>query len=113
MRIVEQHWSPDGLLKLVVGCSDDGDMCLGFEGFPWHTHADVLASMSGLSENAAVRKFVDDLVGCRTIIAIARVGGKILDVWVTNEPKPDKYKPDDETIEFRYWDGRSEAPQEH
>jgi hypothetical protein len=59
-----------------------------------------------LGEDRAVRQFVDDLIACRAIIAVARVGGQIRDVWVADEPVPDKYKPDDETIEFRYWDGR-------
>jgi len=48
---------------------------------------------------------VDDLLNSRAIIAIARVGDTIRDVWVTDTRIPDKYKPEDETIEFRYWDG--------
>ena len=56
-----------------------------------------------------MRQFVDDLVSGRAIIGISRVGGEIRDVWVADELVPDKYKPDDETIEFRYWDGKPVA----
>ena len=109
LHLVEQHHSPDGLLTLKVGREDDGDVCIGFDGYSWHTHADILASLFGLGEDEVVRQFVDDLLASRAIIAVARVGGEISDVWVADEPVPDKYKPDKETIEFRYWDGRSVA----
>jgi hypothetical protein len=82
-----------------------GTSYLGFDGYSWHTHADILAELSGLGEAEAIRQFVDDLIGGRAIIAIARVGGKIRDVWVVDGPLPGKYKPDDETFEFRFWDG--------
>jgi hypothetical protein len=107
MHILEEHRSPDGLLRFLVCRSGDGDISLGFDSFTWHTHADILASLSGLSENVAVKQFVDDVLSSRAIIAVARVDGNIRDVWVTDTPSPDKYKPDNETIEFRYWDGRS------
>lgn len=107
MSIIQQHHSPDGLLNFVIERLGNDDLCPGFEGFPWHTHADILASSTGLSEEEAVRHFINELLKSRAIIAIARVGGKIRDVWVTDDPQPDKYKPNDETIEFRYWDGRT------
>ena len=107
MAIIQQYHSPDGLLKFVVERLENDDIFLGFEGFPWHTHADILANVIGLSEEKAVRIFIEELVESRAIIAIARVGGKIHDVWITDNPHPDKYRPDDETIEFRYWDGRT------
>jgi hypothetical protein len=107
MHILEEHRSPDGLLKLLIGQSDNGDITLGFDGFAWHTHADILASHSGLSETVAVKRFVDDLLNSKAIIAVARTEGIIRDVWVTDAPRPDKYKPVNETLEFRYWDGRS------
>ncbi len=107
MNVIEQHVSPDGLLKFIVWRRDDGDISLGFDGHDWHTHADLLASLSGLNESTAVRQFVDDVLSGRSIIAIARVGNVIRDIWVTDDSPPDKYKPDDETIKFRYWDGSS------
>src|SRR5438046_1455790 len=41
MTIIEEHQSPDGLLRLIVQRDDDGDIAIGFEGYPWHTHGDT------------------------------------------------------------------------
>src|SRR6266850_5814500 len=109
MDIIEEHRTPDGLLRFIVERSDDGDLSLGFDGFPSHTHGDILASLSGLPIDVAVRDYIDALLSGRSFIGIARVAGKIRDVWVTDDPHPDKYKPDNETMEFRYWDGRPVA----
>lgn len=109
MSIIEEHRTPDGLLRFIVERSDDGDLSLGFEGFSAHTHGDILAELSGLSIDEAVRDYIDALLSGKSFICIARVGGQIRDVWVTDDPRPDKYKPDDETMEFRYWDGRAVA----
>src|SRR5262245_51147927 len=109
MDIVEEHQTPDGLYRFVVERSQDGDLSLGFHGFPSHTHGDILAGLSGLTVEAAVRNYVETLLSGGSFIGIARVGDKIRDVWVTDNPHPDKYKPEDETIEFRYWDGRPVA----
>lgn len=105
-ELVEKHSSPDGLLTLIVESKDIDDVYIGFDGYSWHTHASILASISGMREHEAVRQFVDDVLGSRAIIAIVRVGGAIRHVWIANEAVPDKYNPDDETIEFRYWNGR-------
>jgi len=105
MHVVEEHRSPDGLLTLMVWRDPDGDITVGFDGFSWHTHADILAGMSDLPEDAALREFVDDTLNGRSIIAVARVGRTIRDVWITDTAEADKHKPEDETIEFRYWDG--------
>jgi hypothetical protein len=105
--IIEQHCTPDGLLRFIVVRNDDGDISLGFEGFASHTHADILASLSGLPQDAAVRQYVDDLLGGRSVIGVARIGERIREAWVADAPHEDQYKPDSETIEFRYWDGRA------
>src|SRR5258708_18636164 len=97
LHLIEEHRSPDGLLTFKGGREDGGDYCLGFDGYSWHTQADILASLSGLGEAEAMRQFIDDLLGGRTIIAISRVGDKIRDVWITDKPVPDIYKPADET----------------
>src|SRR5436190_18117200 len=39
----EEHRTPDGALTLVVSHEDD-DITIGFDGFQWHTHGDVLAA---------------------------------------------------------------------
>jgi len=108
MDILEQHTTPDGFLKFVV-CRNDDDVCLGFDGFAWHTHPELLAD-DGVSEDVAVRRFVDGLLAGRVVIAVARVGGAVRDVWVTDDVESDlKHKRDDENIEFRYWDGSNAA----
>lgn len=94
MQVVEEHRSPDGLLKLVVWRDPDGDITVGFDGFSWHTHADILAGLSDLPDDAAVREFVDDTLGGRLIIAVSRVGDIIRNVWVTDTAEADKYKPE-------------------
>ncbi len=106
---VGEYISPDGQLRLLVICPD-GDWTLGFDGFPWHTHGDLLAAVSGKDEEAAVDDFIADLIGGRSVIAIRRVAGAVEAIWVTDDPAEDlsasqQYGPDDETIEFRHWDG--------
>ena len=84
---------------------------MGFEGFPWHTHAGVLASEFGTSEELAVSRFVRDLLSDRSVIVVSRTGGTIRDVWISADPRSDlRYKSDDEVLEFRYWSGRQWKP---
>jgi hypothetical protein len=119
MNVIEQHVSIDGLLKFVACRDDNGDMTLGFavvcrEGdnnitllFYRHTHADILASLSGLPEAAAVRCYIDDILEDRAVIAVSRIGDGITDIWVSDDPVSElRYKPKEETIEFRYWSGQ-------
>jgi hypothetical protein len=48
MKPTREYVSPDNQLRFVVD-HDEQDVRLGFEGFPWHTHANVLASVFGTS----------------------------------------------------------------
>jgi|SRR6516225_9308247 hypothetical protein len=106
MEIVEEHQSPDGFLRLIVTRENDGDVAIGFDGYAWHTHGDILASLSGLPEEEAIRQFVDQITGDAQIIAVSRVNGQVRDVWPTDDPKADfKYKPPEESLEFRRWSG--------
>ena len=117
MAIVERHKSPDGLLELVVDRADDGDWMVGLEGFAWHTHGDLLADQCSsppeLAVRSAVRAFVDDIISSRSryVIVISRVGGKIRDAWIDDDPSCDhtKYAQPGETVEKRFWDGRPAA----
>ena len=106
MKILERHQSLDGLLRFVVVRHEDGDISLGFDGFPWHTHADIITSEEE-SEERGIRRFVDNLLFGRSIIAVARIGERIRDVWIAENAVPDLYKPANEVIEFRRWDGAS------
>jgi len=78
MTILEQYVTTDGLLRFIV-VSDEGDLSIGFDGFGWHTHADILASTSGLPEDVAVRQFVDALLKNQSILAFgcaSRLNGR-------------------------------------
>ncbi|WFU41621.1 hypothetical protein QA640_03595 [Bradyrhizobium sp. CB82] len=106
---VGEYVSPDGQLRLLVICPD-GDWTLGFNGFPWHTHGSIRASLSGKDEATAINSFVADLTSGKSVIAIRHIKGTAVDVWVTDDPAEDvsnsrRYGPEDETIEFRLWDG--------
>jgi hypothetical protein len=109
---VEEHVSPDGRLRLRVVTGADGDVTLGFDGFPWHTHADILAATAGLPEAEAVRRFVADLTGGAAVIVLWSVGGELRDVWVSDNPAADAgyasttYAEPGESVALRYWDGR-------
>jgi hypothetical protein len=59
MKPTRKYVSSDNQLKFVVD-RDEQDVRLGFEGFSWHTHANVLASEFGTSEELAVNRFVRD-----------------------------------------------------
>jgi len=110
MKPTRQYVSPDNQLRFVVD-HDEQDVRLGFEGFPWHTHADVLTSEFGTSEELAVKRFVRDLLSDRSILAVSRVGGTMREVWITADPQSDlHYKSDDEILEFRYWSGGQWKP---
>jgi hypothetical protein len=96
--------SPGGTLTFVVE-REAGDVIVGFEGTPWHTHGDLLACAYGTSQEEAVAAFIEALLQNRTVIAVASVRGIVSDVWVTDEPfKSDHHKPEDEVIAFRFWD---------
>lgn len=103
----EEHASADSLLTLAVESLNDGDVAIGFRGYPWHTHADILASISSMNETDAVRQFIDDVLNDRSLIAVQIIDDVILDVWITGDPANDvKYKQSNEEIQFRYWSGR-------
>jgi hypothetical protein len=103
--ILERHVSPDGTLALVVE-RRDGDLDIGFEGYAWHVHGDMLAELAGTSRDEAVRRFVDDVLNGPRIVAIVRRGGTVADAWVSDDPAKDRlYAQSGEDLEFRRWDG--------
>ena len=110
MNIVEEHHSPDGFLRLIITRESDGDFAVGFEGYSWHTHGDILASLSGLPESESIRQFVKRIIRGGQIIVVSRVKGEVRDVWPTDDPSGEcKYKSADETLEFRRWSGEPVA----
>lgn len=101
-----EYTSPDGALRFLV-TAPDGDITMGFAGYSWHTHGDTLgtAAHQGGAE-AATRRFIDDLLSSRSIIAVLSVGGRVKDVWITDDvAKERKWCQPGETLEFRLWDG--------
>ena len=107
VQTVEEHVSPDGRLRFLVVVDASGDIALGFDGCPWHTHADILAALSGLPAADAGRQFVNDLLSDKSVIAVWGVPGRVDDVWVSEDPTSAiAYPQDGEIIELRYWNGR-------
>lgn len=88
------YLSPDGVLRLVVR-REKGDITIGFEGHPWHTHGDVVAGERELlgepkcSPEEAARKFVEDLLAGRVAVCAYRLRGQIQDVAATYLPAAD------------------------
>lgn len=102
-----EHVSPDGQLRFRVLTHDDSDVSLGFAGFPWHTHADILAATTGLPETEAVFRFVNDLLNGVSVIVLWSVGDELRDVWGADDPASDAAYPQwGETVSLRYWNGR-------
>lgn len=104
-ELIAQHVSPDGLLTMNVQ-RQGSDTCLGFESFAWSTSSEFLASNWNVSPEAAVDRFLSELLTNRAIIAVAYANARIRDVWITHRPAAElKYKRHEETLEFRHWNG--------
>src|SRR3712207_4802138 len=104
----EEHHSSDGVLTLVV-VRDEGDITVGFRGYGWHTHGDVLAATyqiargDVLTSDAATDRFVDEVLTNRAVVVVQRIEGNIRDVWVTDDVTREvRHRHPDETLEFRY-----------
>jgi len=50
-----EYISPDGLLRFIIECRE-GEVALGFAGYEWHTHANLLAGSTGMDEQEAVTR---------------------------------------------------------
>ena len=106
MNIVEEHFSSDRLMRLIVTRDDDGDVSIGFDRYAWHTHGDILAALAGVPEKEAIREFVDQIIGDQQIIVVSLVNGEVRDIWPTDYAVQEfTYKPQEESLEFRRWSG--------
>jgi hypothetical protein len=106
---VGEYISPDRQLKFLV-TRPNGDWVIGFDGFPSHTHGDILATRYGQDEISAIERFVADLTENISVIVLIRRSGVLTDVWIADDPADtlasyERYGWPDETIEFRLWDG--------
>lgn len=94
-----------------------GDWTIGFDGFAWHTHGDILDAWGyDGSPEACTRAFVHDILQSRRVIAVVRTDGKVSDIIVPDDlvDRPlaksfGRYAPPNEVTEFRYWNGRPVA----
>ena len=104
----QEHVSPDRQLTLLVERYSDGDISIGFRGFQWHTHADILASTMSIPVVEAVRIFIGDILEDRSVIAIVYIDGAVHDVWITDDAQKElQYQQPNEEIRFRYWSGEN------
>jgi hypothetical protein len=109
-RSEEKYVSPDGTLTFMV-VREPGDISLGFHNATVHTHGDILASLFGLPVEEAVAAFVDAILSNKAVIAICEVDGRHVDTWISDDPDaPDPYRPENETVTFRYWNGSPYTP---
>lgn len=100
-------------MELLVD-STGGAWTIGFDGYPWHTHEDILNAWGyGGPPEARARAFVDDILRSRRVIAVVRINGKVSDIIVPDDlvDRPlsksfGKYAPPNETTELRYWNGQ-------
>jgi hypothetical protein len=108
-----EYLSPDGQLRLLV-IAPDGDLTVGFDGFPSHTHGSILAEIFGCGQEEAITRFVTEIVEGKQIIALWRLSGQLRDVWLPLHEGlslPDviadlnRYGDPNETVEFRLWNG--------
>ncbi len=102
----QEYTSPDGHLTLRIETADDGDRSIGFRGYRWHIHADLLAKCTGLSEDAALQSFVDAILNDETLIAVLSRDGNIEDIWVCDDPEcAFRHKQAVVPWGFRFWGG--------
>jgi hypothetical protein len=104
---LECHSSPDGALTLEVVRSPDGTTAIGFAGFSWHTHPDLLAAVDGTSEGVALRTFVDQVLADDVVIAVLEDDGRIREAWPTDDPESElQHVQPGKTLRFRLWSGQ-------
>jgi hypothetical protein len=100
----QRHMSPDGKLCLIVVTVDD-DLIIGFEGYGWHTHGDILARLSGLDAEAAIEQFIEKIKRGELVIAVLSKGENVTNIWISDDPQRETVIPG-ETILFRLWNGQ-------
>jgi hypothetical protein len=111
--MTERHSTPDGSLTLLV-VREEGDITIGFEGYPWHTHGDIIASLREEKDvERAVQCYLTDLTTDRLPIVVMKKNGVMAQPYVADfpdEPVSTKYFTPEETFELRFWSGPKKAP---
>ena len=104
--IVKEHVSPDGTLRLVIDRGESGDLTIGFRGYGWHTHGDILAELRELPTDQAVDEFVAEVLNGIALIATSSMNGDPVDVWICDDSHyTRKHLDPAESISFRRWNG--------
>ena len=108
--MTEHYSTPDATLTLLVQ-RDDDDITLGFNGYTWHTHADIIAELRQQTDpEHALKSYLDDLFHDRLPIILVKKAGVLTEPYVPDfpeEPIETKYYEPDESYELRYWSGPS------
>jgi hypothetical protein len=99
-----RHMSPDRKLCLIVETVDN-DLVVGFEGYAWHTHGDILARLSGLDAEAAMEAFIEKIKRGELVITVLSKGDNVTDIWISDDPQKETVIPG-ETIRLRLWNGQ-------
>ena len=101
------HVSPDGLLAISVSNDIDGERLVGFHGFDWKVTVSSLSDESALEQDAALERFISDILEDRFTIAVLKRHGELTDVWVTDDPESDRqFLQAGEELVFRSWSGK-------
>ena len=108
MKEAARFLTPDGKFTLLIEPStESGGDAIGFEGFPWHTHVDLLSVYEIEPQIETADQFIEELREERLVMVIASVDGRIRDVWVTDNPEDElKYLSPGENLALRYWSGK-------
>lgn len=105
MNRASRHVTPDGRFALIHDPADDD--VIGFEGYPWHTHLELLPGLDAEPEIQTMSQLIEALTERRLVLAAARTSGEIDDVWFTDDPESEVEGWEaPRTIELRYWDGQ-------
>src|SRR5262245_38166093 len=108
MAVRERYSSPDDACLVLIVDDDDSDVAVGFEGFEWHTHGDLLVGSYGTTQKEAVASFVHQILSDRLVIAVCSINGAVKDVRVTDDPAAEhRYAMAGEQILLRFWSGRA------
>jgi hypothetical protein len=106
--MTERYSTPDATLTLLVQ-RDDDDITIGFDGYPWHTHADIIADLRRQSDpESALQTYLDDLFHDRLPIVLMKKAGVLTQPFIPDfpdQPIEQKYFEPDESFEVRLWSG--------
>ena len=102
---MQSYRSLDGLLTFLTHVDDDGDITLGFEGFDWHTHGDLLVGRFGSDPADATAGFVKALLSDGLLIELLYVGEELFSVAIIDDDDNMNLHDEDLTVRRRYWSG--------